>query len=72
MWVYEQVTSHFTFRKFTSITRRSIFNAVYETFRNWEGMFLLIDTSIPPPSLVLSKRYREVKPGIINWLVGKD
>ena len=35
-------------------------------------MLFLIDTSIPPPSLVLSKRYGEVKPGVINWLVGKD
>ena len=70
--MYEQITTHFTFRRFTSIARHSISVAIYEVFRILEGMSSLIETSIHPPSLVLSKRYGEVKPGIINWFVGNE
>ena len=72
MWVYEQITSHFTFRKLTSTPRHSISDAIYEIFRRLEGTSSLIQTSSTHLSLVLSKRYGEVKPCITNWPVGKD
>ena len=45
---------------------------MYEIFRSLEGISSLIETSAPPPSLILSKRYAKVKAGTMNWLVIKD